>query len=41
MLGLMEAQMVKNAVIVPSGSKGGFITKQIAQVPAAETYAEV
>jgi len=26
-LGLMKAQMVKNAVIVPAGSKGGFITK--------------
>jgi glutamate dehydrogenase len=40
-LGLMKAQMVKNAVIVPSGSKGGFITKQIAQLPASEVYAEV
>ena len=40
-LGLMKAQMVKNAVIVPSGSKGGFITKQIAQVPAAEVFNEV
>ncbi len=40
-LGLMKAQMVKNAVIVPAGSKGGFITKQIAGVPAAEVYAEV
>ncbi|MCK5374310.1 MAG: NAD-glutamate dehydrogenase, partial [Alphaproteobacteria bacterium] len=26
-LGLMKAQMVKNAVIVPMGSKGGFIVK--------------
>ena len=26
-LGLMKAQMVKNAVIVPSGAKGGFVTK--------------
>ncbi len=40
-LGLMKAQMVKNAVIVPSGSKGGFITKQITQLPANEVYAEV
>ncbi|UCH39979.1 MAG: NAD-glutamate dehydrogenase [Gammaproteobacteria bacterium] len=40
-LGLMKAQMVKNAVIVPAGSKGGFITKQIANVPPAEVYAEV
>jgi glutamate dehydrogenase len=28
-LGLMKAQMVKNAVIVPVGSKGGFITKKL------------
>lgn len=27
-LGLMKAQMVKNSVIVPSGSKGGFIVKR-------------
>ena len=27
-LGLMKAQMVKNSVIVPVGSKGGFIVKQ-------------
>lgn len=27
-LGLMKAQMTKNAVIVPVGSKGGFIVKQ-------------
>jgi glutamate dehydrogenase len=27
-LGLMKAQMVKNAVIIPSGSKGGFTIKQ-------------
>ncbi len=40
-LGLMKAQMVKNAVIVPAGSKGGFITKQISDLPAAEIYAEV
>jgi glutamate dehydrogenase len=40
-LGLMKAQMVKNAVIVPAGSKGGFITKQIAHLPVGEIYAEV
>jgi glutamate dehydrogenase len=40
-LGLMKAQMVKNAVIVPAGSKGGFITKQISHLPASEVYAEV
>ena len=28
-LGLMKAQMVKNAVIVPVGSKGGFICKKM------------
>ncbi len=27
-LGLVKAQMTKNAVIVPEGSKGGFVTKQ-------------
>ncbi len=27
-LGLMKAQMVKNAVIVPTGAKGGFVVKQ-------------
>jgi glutamate dehydrogenase len=27
-LGLVKAQMVKNAVIVPTGSKGGFVLKQ-------------
>jgi glutamate dehydrogenase len=28
-LGLVKAQQVKNAVIVPSGAKGGFVCKQI------------
>lgn len=28
-LGLMKAQQVKNAVIVPSGAKGGFVLKQL------------
>lgn len=28
-LGLMKAQVVKNAVIVPSGSKGGFVLKAL------------
>ncbi len=28
-LGLMKAQMVKNAVIVPVGAKGGFVSKQL------------
>ncbi|AEA33194.1 NAD-glutamate dehydrogenase [Hippea maritima] len=30
-LGLMKTQMVKNAVIVPVGSKGGFIVKAVAK----------
>ena len=40
-LGLMKAQMVKNAVIVPAGSKGGFITKKMANVAPSDVYAEV
>jgi glutamate dehydrogenase len=36
-LGLMKAQMVKNAVIVPVGSKGGFVLK--AAPPAAQREA--
>ena len=36
-LGLMKAQMVKNAVIVPVGSKGGFYVKR---PPAAEAGRE-
>ncbi|MFO7578423.1 MAG: NAD-glutamate dehydrogenase, partial [Pelovirga sp.] len=30
-LGLVKAQMTKNAVIVPEGSKGGFVTKRTSQ----------
>lgn len=30
-LGLVKAQQVKNAVIVPSGAKGGFVCKQMPQ----------
>ena len=33
-LGLMKAQMVKNAVIVPTGSKGGFVLKNPPTDPA-------
>jgi glutamate dehydrogenase len=36
-LGLMKAQMVKNALIVPVGSKGGFVVKR----PPAEGGAEL
>src|SRR5699024_372661 len=28
-LGLVKAQLVKNAIIVPTGSKGGFVAKQL------------
>jgi len=35
-LGLMKAQMVKNAVIVPVGSKGGFVVKQPPADPSRE-----
>ncbi|UFU03278.1 NAD-glutamate dehydrogenase [Ruania suaedae] len=34
-LGLVKAQMVKNAVIVPTGSKGGFVAKHLPD-PAAD-----
>jgi glutamate dehydrogenase len=34
-LGLMKAQMVKNAVIVPTGAKGGFILKRAFADPDA------
>ncbi|OED40543.1 hypothetical protein ACH42_16175 [Endozoicomonas sp. (ex Bugula neritina AB1)] len=37
-LGLVKAQMVKNAVIVPHGAKGGFIPKQL---PVGGTRDEV
>ena len=33
-LGLMKAQMVKNAVIVPVGAKGGFVVKGATAAPA-------
>jgi glutamate dehydrogenase len=34
-LGLVKTQVVKNAVIVPGGSKGGFITRRHVQDPEA------
>jgi glutamate dehydrogenase len=37
-LGLVKAQMVKNAVIVPTGSKGGFYAKQLPD-PAVDRQA--
>jgi glutamate dehydrogenase len=38
-LGLVKAQMVKNAVIVPAGSKGGFVCKQMPKDAARDTIA--
>ncbi|MGJ8647901.1 MAG: NAD-glutamate dehydrogenase [Marinomonas colpomeniae] len=41
-LGLVKAQMVKNAVIVPSGAKGGFVAKQLKKnASREEVQAEV
>ena len=38
-LGLMKTQMVKNSVIVPVGSKGGFVLKgDVPQRPALDEY---
>ena len=38
-LGLMKTQMVKNSVIVPVGSKGGFVLKgNLPQRPALDAY---
>jgi glutamate dehydrogenase len=38
-LGLVKAQMVKNAVIVPAGSKGGFVCKQMPANAARDVVA--
>jgi glutamate dehydrogenase len=38
-LGLVKAQMVKNAVIVPAGSKGGFVCKQMPEGAVREVIA--
>ncbi|HVI52733.1 MAG TPA: NAD-glutamate dehydrogenase domain-containing protein [Candidatus Sulfotelmatobacter sp.] len=37
-LGLIKAQMVKNAVIVPVGSKGGFVVKQPPKTGGREAF---
>jgi glutamate dehydrogenase len=37
-LGLVKAQMVKNAVIVPTGSKGGFVVKRPPTTGGREAY---
>jgi glutamate dehydrogenase len=38
-LGLVKAQEVKNAVIVPSGAKGGFVCKRLPDPSDREAYA--
>ncbi|WP_019531584.1 NAD-glutamate dehydrogenase [Dasania marina] len=37
-LGLVKAQQVKNAVIVPSGAKGGFVAKQLPTEGGREAF---
>ncbi|WP_199153628.1 NAD-glutamate dehydrogenase [Chromobacterium sp. ASV23] len=37
-LGLVKAQMVKNSVIVPMGSKGGFVGKQLSAPSEREAF---
>lgn len=37
-LGLVKAQMVKNSVIVPTGSKGGFVCKKLPPITNREAY---
>jgi len=37
-LGLLKAQMVKNAVIVPVGAKGGFVAKQAEGIECYKTF---
>lgn len=39
-LGLIKAQMVKNAVIVPVGSKGGFVVKRPPKTGGREAFLE-
>jgi glutamate dehydrogenase len=38
-MGLVKAQMVKNAVIVPAGAKGGFVCKMMPKEAARDTIA--
>lgn len=37
-LGLVKAQLVKNSVIVPTGSKGGFVPKDMPLDPSREAF---
>jgi len=39
-LGLMKAQLVKNAVIVPTGAKGGFYPKQLPGIGSRDGWLE-
>ena len=39
-LGLVKAQQVKNAVIVPTGAKGGFVAKQASVAAGREAWLE-
>jgi glutamate dehydrogenase len=39
-LGLMKAQLVKNAVIVPTGAKGGFYPKQLPGIASRDGWLE-
>ncbi len=39
-LGLVKAQQVKNAVIVPTGAKGGFVAKQLERTASREAFLE-
>ncbi len=40
-LGLMKAQMTKNVVIVPTGAKGGFVMRRVANPAVGPTFDEV
>ena len=40
-LGLMKAQMTKNVVIVPTGAKGGFVMRRVANPTVGPTFDEV
>ncbi len=40
-LGLVKAQIAKNAVIIPVGSKGGFIARRLSELEPGERSAEV
>lgn len=37
-LGLVKAQIVKNSVIIPTGSKGGFVCKKLPPITNREAY---